>query len=263
MADVQLRQTYPTPQTPTIMEQPEHEPLLDDGERTPAPELPTAEPAKRVVKEDRAGDSTFYLVAYAGLMLFVLSAWYLVFSTGISKLGWFAYHPTSQSLGIAIMVVAIETLQPTATSTSKKLGLVRHQNLQIAALVLLSVGTSAMVINKAVHAAPHITTWHALFGLVAYLWLWAQSVFGAASVWWKGAAFGGEAKGKKMWKWHRISGYALLLWMLATVFLAGEYSDWTRGVSGPVFRAFGFGVSLVLVAVGVLGRTRVGKMRFW
>ncbi|KZT53208.1 hypothetical protein CALCODRAFT_440440 [Calocera cornea HHB12733] len=187
----------------------------------------------------------------------------MVLSTGFSKLGWFAYHPTFQSLGIAVMVVAIETLQPTATPLSKKLGLVRHQNLQIAALVLLSLGTSTMVINKITHSAPHITTWHASFGLVSYIWLWVQSTIGAASVWWKGVAFGGEVKAKRMWKWHRISGYAMLLWMMATVFLAGEYSDWARGVSGPVFRGLGFGVSLVLVLVGVLGRMRVGKMRFW
>jgi len=261
MASVELRQTYPVPETPTVMEQPEQEPLL--GEGASAPELPGGEQDKRVVKEDRAGDLTLYLVSYTGLLLFVVAAWYLVISTGVSKLGWFAFHPTSQSLGIAIMVVAIETLQPTATPQSKTAGLTRHQNLQLAALLLITSGTSAMIINKATHGATHFTTWHAWFGLTAYVWLWLQGILGAASVWFRGRAFGGEAKAKKAWKWHRISGYLLLGWLMVTVFLAGEYSDWARGVAGPVYRAVGFGASLVLILVGVLGRTRVGKMRFW
>jgi len=265
MADVQLRQTYPAPQSPTVLKQPEQEGLLEgDGELKDGLELPAPESSKRVIKEERAGDSAFYIVTFVGLLTFLLSTWYLALSTSITgKREWFVYHPTYQSLGIALMVMGIQTLQPTATPPSKKAGLDRHQVIQIGALLTLTAGTGAIVLNKLSHNAPHLISWHAYMGVVAYAWLCMQSAMGVASVWWKGRAFGGMVKAKRMWKWHRISGYALLLWMLGTAFLAGEWSGWARTFASPIYRAVGFGTSLVLVAVGVLGRTRVSKMRFW
>ncbi|EJU03005.1 hypothetical protein DACRYDRAFT_21368 [Dacryopinax primogenitus] len=202
---------------------------------------------------------------YAGLFIFILSAWYLTFLShgGNTEREWFIYHPTLQSIGIALLAIGIQTLQPTATPSSKASGLMRHQYFQLTCLSLLTLGTASIVLNKFAHSAPHLISWHAVFGLIAYLWLIVQSSIGAATVWFNGRAFGGETKAKRVWKYHRLSGYMLTLWMLTTAWLAGEWSGWARMYAGVGVRAVGFGMSLALVVVGLGGRVRTGKMKVW
>lgn len=42
------------------------------------------------------------------------------------------------------------------------------------------------------------------FGFIALLWLLFQVALGGGSVWFNGAAFGGGAKAKSVWKYHRL-----------------------------------------------------------
>ena len=124
--------------------------------------------------------------------------WYYVLSADLKALGWFAVHPTMQSIAMTAIILGITTLQPYAPSPA-----VRQTRFQshyaLAALVALPtllIGSAAMWYNKHLHAAKHFTTWHGTFGLVAVVWMIAQGIVGAV------AHYAG-VRGKWMYKWHR------------------------------------------------------------
>jgi len=240
----------------------EQEPLLAEREDEQAT-MPAVDLAAGGKKEHRAGDYTLEVITFAGLLLFLVTTWFLVFSHNPYQLGYFAFHPTLQSLSIALFTLGILQLQPTATPQSKALGLTRHQIIQLTGFSTITVGVTFMFINKIVIHHHHFETWHGVFGLIAYIWLIVQSAFGGLSVWFGGKAFGGLAKAKATWKFHRASGYVLLVWLFVTAYLAGEWSDWANNVSGPVLRASAYVVAPLMVVIGVGGRTRLWKMKLW
>lgn len=127
------------------------------------------------------------------------------------------------------------------------------------------VGTSFMYYNKAVHSAPHITTWHATFGIITLGWMLVQALIGALSVWNDGEVFGGGIRAKAVYKYHRLSGYLLLFSALTTAFLGGMYSTWaiSRGPGYVPLRVAAFGVGLPLILAGSVLRLRSSKMRFF
>jgi cytochrome b-561 domain-containing protein 2 len=72
----------------------------------------------------------------------------------------------------------------------------------------MAIGTAAMWWNKHLHGAKHFTTWHSWFGVATVVWVVLQAAIGAGSVWWGGKAFGGGAKAKRVYKYHRwVQGY--------------------------------------------------------
>lgn len=52
-------------------------------------------------------------------------------------------------------------------------------------------------------AHTHYISWHGTLGAAVVALAWVQAAVGAASVWGGGAAFGGGARAKSVWKWHR------------------------------------------------------------
>ncbi|OCF40525.1 hypothetical protein I317_05695 [Kwoniella heveanensis CBS 569] len=200
-----------------------------------------------------------------GLILFVPVTWYLVFSGDLGAMGWFAVHPPMQSLAITAFLLGITPLQP-PTPASKSTRTTRfksHQNLMLGlALPALAIGSSAMIYNKYLHGAKHFTTWHAKFGLTAVGWVLVQAAVGAASAWGGGKTFGGGEKAKRVYKYHRLSGYLLITLMLATVYLAGIHSDWANGRKHTALRVAAYYVGLPLIWVGLELRSRPSKMKF-
>lgn len=49
-----------------------------------------------------------------------------------------------------------------------------------------------------------------LFGITAIAWLSLQVIVGAGSVWYGGRMFGGGAKAKRLWKYHRCAYESLM-----------------------------------------------------
>jgi cytochrome b-561 domain-containing protein 2 len=113
------------------------------------------------------------------------------------------------------------------------------------------------------------------FGLVSFLWLLFQVVIGGGSVWFKGAAFGGGAKAKSVWKYHRLStflilglslifaihrlsGYLLFPLLLLTAHLGGGWSHWGNIHVERVVRISAYSVAPVLVIAAVYVRVRYG-----
>ncbi|WVQ81919.1 hypothetical protein IAT38_004046 [Cryptococcus sp. DSM 104549] len=198
----------------------------------------------------------------AGIALFVPLTWYLVLSGGIKGKAWFAVHPPLQSLALAAFVIGVTPLQPPPpTSQSRPPRLLAHQVIFLAlSLPLMILGASTIAWNKHLHSANHLTTWHAKFGALVVLWAVVQAAVGAGSVWFGGKAFGGGDKARKVYKWHRFSGYILITLSLITANLGGFYSFWAqrREVGIPGLLAFWVGLPMMWVGMGL--RMRTSKM---
>jgi len=161
--------------------------------------------------EGRRGDPTAKFCALAAAAIFLAVTWASVLKNEPTKLGWFAFHPSLQSLAIFLLTYGILTLQPTSQPKTKAAGLARHQiAIFTLAFPLLVLGTVAVWYHKWLRGAAHLTTWHGILGSISMVWLLLQVLLGGGSVWSGGSAFGGGTKAKAVWKYHRLSGYVLL-----------------------------------------------------
>jgi len=145
----------------------------------------------------------------------------------------------------------------------KVVGLQCHQIAMLAGLTSILLGTTAMLTYKGSHGAPHFTSWHGTFGLITVSWLVLQSALGAGSVWFDGAAFGGGHKAKLVWKYHRLSGYILLLCLLVTVNLGGAWSSWTSSNSAYIVRLVAYTLAPLGILASIYSRVRPSKMKFF
>lgn len=109
-----------------------------------------------------------------------------------------------------------------------------------------------------------------------------QILLGGLSVWRGGSAFGGGAKAKKVWRYHRYvfsfpcdssesltyimqqsaSGYLLFPLFLMTAAVGGNYSDWSTNNVNLVVRLLVFTVAPVFILLGLWSRIRLSKMNF-
>lgn len=69
--------------------------------------------------------------------------------------------------------------------------------------------------------------------------------------------YGGEQKARRLYKWHRLSGYVVLVLLLATVTAATktEYNVTTLHI-----RIWAILISAILVLIGVLPRIKKQKL---
>jgi uncharacterized membrane-anchored protein len=74
--------------------------------------------------------------------------------------------------------------------------------------------------NKISHNGTHFVSPHAILGLITYILTALQAVVGITQ-YFVPQLYGGEANAKKLYKYHRVGGYVILLAMLATVVLVG------------------------------------------
>ncbi|KAF8319991.1 hypothetical protein DL93DRAFT_2108080 [Clavulina sp. PMI_390] len=221
-------------------------------------------PGASILNSTRRGDNILGLVAIGSLLAILIFTWVLVLSQPklTTALKYFAFHPTLQTLAVFLFGIGILLLQP-IPSTAPKLkrqGLQLHQIVQLVGLLSIAGGSTLMIVNKIDHGAAHFTTWHGKFGLISIIWILFQVLAGGASVWFGGRLVGGKAKGKALWKYHRISGYLLFTFLLITIHLAGGYSDWVHMVTTKTQRFWIYFVMPIIAFVGLAYRLRVSKL---
>ncbi|KAF5386876.1 hypothetical protein D9615_001682 [Tricholomella constricta] len=154
--------------------------------------------------EGRPGDVLANYTAVCSIAVLVIVTWITILSNDPTNVGWFAFHPTLQTLSLALFTYGILTLQPTSQPRTKAAGLARHQiAIFLVGLPLILLGTTAIAYHKWINNKESMTTWHGTFGYLALTWLLVQVGLGGGSVWFNGAAFGGGAKAKAVWKYHR------------------------------------------------------------
>jgi len=213
--------------------------------------------------EQTPGERRAFTIALAGVLLMVISTWFLVFANDPASKGAFAFHPPLQSLAIGLFSCGILTLQPTslAQPKAKARGFSRHQ----AVMLYLGVpsivgGTFAIWYAHAFSSSHHhhAKSWHGILGISALTWMAVQIILGAGSVWFGGRLFGNDPK--RMYKYHRVSGYLLMILFLIVAHLGGAWSNFAIEGSNPLFRFTGYLVGPALIIIGIATRIRFDKM---
>ncbi|KAJ6606554.1 hypothetical protein DFH09DRAFT_11857 [Mycena vulgaris] len=213
--------------------------------------------------EGRKGDVVGMYLALSGAALFMTVTWVIVLVNEPIKVGWFAFHPPLQSLSIFLFTYGILTLQPTSQAKTKAAGLARHQYaILFAGFPAIFLGTAAIMYNKWAHGSVHFKSWHGKLGITSMAWICIQVLLGGGSVWFGGAAFGGGAKAKAIWKYHRLSGYVLFALLIFTSHLGGAWSGWGNKYSPLSMRIVAFGIALLACISGLYIRLRPSKMKF-
>ncbi|KAI2784039.1 eukaryotic cytochrome b561-domain-containing protein [Daldinia loculata] len=196
------------------------------------------------------------VIAEVGGILLVASVWAAVFLNGPLIL--FSVHPLAQSLGLLVLIQSILVLQPTHTGAQKQVGQKIHAGLNFLGIVTFGVGVISIEVNKSINNGPHFHSVHAYLGVIASFWLLAQYLVGF-TMFAVPKLYGGEAQAKSIWKYHRSSGYVLLLFLAATVASATQ-TDYNLDVLGV--KLWATIVISLLIVVGVYPRIKKQKLGF-
>ncbi|KAK5170866.1 hypothetical protein LTR04_002602 [Oleoguttula sp. CCFEE 6159] len=175
--------------------------------------------------------------------------WGSVFS---SDLMLFSAHPAA----VLFFTQAILILQPTHTKEQKKQGTWVHSSLNGVGLAAGVAGLVVIEYNKIAHKGAHFASPHAILGLVTYVCLVLQAAIGFAQ-YFLPQLFGGENNAKKLYKYHRASGYLVILLALATV-AAATQTDFNKNVLH--IQLWAVLVASVITLVGVLPRIKKQKL---
>ncbi|KIY65205.1 hypothetical protein CYLTODRAFT_424556 [Cylindrobasidium torrendii FP15055 ss-10] len=218
--------------------------------------------AQKFNPEWRKGDDIARYTALSA-SFFTLVVTLVGLLTQSAEYTWFSWHPILHTLAFPVFVYGVLTLQPTSQPKSKEAGLVRHQAALFGVAVPAAIlGTVAVFYNKYLHDKHHFKSLHGQLGLLCTLWLVVQVLVGGASVWGGGVAFGGGMKAKKVWRYHRISGYVLFLCLLCTINLGGE-SGWAKRNVGAFFKFVAYTIAPVVVLGASAVRVRWSKMKIF
>lgn len=119
----------------------------------------------------------------------------------------------------------------------------------IAALVII-------LYTKTAHQGTHFASAHAIMGLVTYIILVMQAGMGMLMFYVPGA-FGTVEKARSWYKYHRISGYLVLVLGMATV-CAASWTEYSEGVLG--IQHWAVIVASVVTLAGLLARVKKHKL---
>lgn len=158
--------------------------------------------------------------------------------------------------GILVLVQSILLLQPTSTQKQKVQGTYIHSGLNVIALGLLIAGLVVIEMNKASHPETRFQSTHGKVGLVVYILLGIQFIIGVAQFYTPNV-FGSVDKAKSIYKYHRMSGYLIIVLATVTICLATQ-----TGFNSNVLhiRLWATIVASVLLVVGLVPRIKKRKL---
>ncbi|KAK7398354.1 hypothetical protein QQX98_012269 [Neonectria punicea] len=195
------------------------------------------------------------ILAQLGIVLLVVLIWASVLTKPLIL---FSGHPLAQSLAVLTLAQSILTLQPTHTAEQKRIGQRIHASLNLVAFLLLVAGVTIIEYNKFASHGPHFHSIHGYLGVITSIFLLLQYLVGF-TMWATPALYGGENNAKSIWKYHRYSGYLVLVLLLATVVSAVD-TDYNRNVLK--LKLWATALLSLLVLVGVLPRIQKQKLGF-
>ncbi|KAL8670568.1 MAG: hypothetical protein Q9224_007663 [Gallowayella concinna] len=160
------------------------------------------------------------------------------------------------SAGILLTTQAILLLQPTHTPKQKKQGTNIHAALNLTSILTLIAGLVVIEYNKIAHSGAHFESPHAILGLITYILFFLQAIIGIAQYYTPGL-FGSTEKAKSIYKYHRMSGYVLLVLSLVTV-AAATQTGFNKNILH--IQLWAVVVASVITLVGVLPRIKKQKL---
>ncbi|KAI9856739.1 MAG: hypothetical protein M1813_008776 [Trichoglossum hirsutum] len=193
------------------------------------------------------------VLAQAGIWVLVAVIWTGIFTHDLIT---FSAHPLLNAAGILLLTQSILILQPTHTPEQKRQGTAIHFTINFFGVSSLFAGLAVILYTKFAHHGTHLDSPHAILGLVCYVFLLLQGAVGFTQ-YYTPQLYGGVDKAKKLYKYHRMSGYVLLVLLLATVAAATK----TYYINdGKKIKLWAVLVPAVLVLVGVLPRIKKQKL---
>ncbi|KAE8354134.1 hypothetical protein BDV28DRAFT_131663 [Aspergillus coremiiformis] len=191
-------------------------------------------------------------LAQFGIWIIAILVWSGIFSHPLIL---FSAHPLLNSSALLLQVQAALILQPTATPQQKLKGTRIHYAIQTVSVAAFSAAFIIIEVNKGNHA--RFTSPHGVMGLITYILIIIQAVGGVIQYFAPVKILGSVDNGKKLYKYHRLSGYVLLLLELATVAAATRTSYNLAVLSIPLW---GVIVGAVLVISGTGSRIKKRKL---
>ncbi|BGO88665.1 hypothetical protein JCM10020v2_000283 [Rhodotorula toruloides] len=252
----------PAPPTPHPASLEEHAPLLNshnsEEEGMVRSDSLSHTPSALEVVGRNSASGLGAVATQLGLVVSTAALWRVLYT---HPAGLFTYHPSFQSLAVLGFLEGILLLQPQPPNAAyKRKGLQLHQVVQYTSGVAIVAGAAFIVYNKVAHGAKHFTTWHAKSGLLTLILIALQLTFGAVMVYTplQRLIFKSEERAKKVWKYHRMSGYLTLFFLILTPLLA-LVSDWVTQNSSKAER-WVIGVGLGVAGLGAFGRVQTSKL---
>ncbi|KAI9808973.1 MAG: hypothetical protein M1827_007095 [Pycnora praestabilis] len=193
------------------------------------------------------------IIAQAGIWILAAIIWASVF---IHPVMLFSAHPLLNSAGILLTTQAILILQPTHTQKQKKQGANVHAILNGTGVALLIAGLIVIEYNKISHGGTHFVSPHAILGLITFVLFSTQAIIGITQ-YYTPSIYGGEDNAKKLYKYHRVSGYLTLIMSFATV-AAATQTDFNKNILH--IQLWAVIVASVLTLVGLLPRIKKQKL---
>lgn len=188
------------------------------------------------------------------IVLFVL-IWVSVFTKPVIL---FSGHPLAQALGILTLVQSILSLQPAHTPAQKRVGSIVHASLNLLALAFLVVGVVIIEYNKIASNGVHFHSVHGYLGVITSIILAVQYLVGF-TMWAMPWLYGGEGNAKELYKYHRWSGYFILVLLLVTV-AAATQTEYNKNVLK--IKLWTTILLSVLILAGILPRIQKQKLGF-
>ncbi|KAI9158541.1 Cytochrome b561 [Paramyrothecium foliicola] len=195
------------------------------------------------------------LIAETAVVLLFVLVWASVFTKPVIL---FSGHPLAQSLGVLILVQSILVLQPTHTPDQKRVGQRFHASLHLVAFLSLATGVIIIEYNKVKNNMPHFHSVHGYLGVITSIVLLLQYFVGF-TMWATPSLYGGVDNAKAIWKYHRLSGYTILVLLLATVCSATQ-TTYNFGVLK--IKLWATILLSVLILTGIIPRIQKQKFGF-
>ncbi|PYH93633.1 cytochrome b561 [Aspergillus ellipticus CBS 707.79] len=190
--------------------------------------------------------------AQVGIWMLVILVWTGILSHPVI---FFSPHPLLNSAALLLQVQAALIVQPTTTPHQKRLGTTIHYSIQIVSVIAFISAFIIIEINKGDHA--RFTSPHGVLGLVTYIFIILQALGGVVQYFLPVQILGSVDRGKSLYKYHRHSGYTLLLLELATVVAATQTTYNLNILSIPLW---GILLASVLIVLGLGARIKKHKL---
>ncbi|EPS29911.1 hypothetical protein POX_b03070 [Penicillium oxalicum] len=191
-------------------------------------------------------------VAQIGIWVLAILVWYNVLSMPLML---FTGHPLLASTALLLQVQAALILQPTVTPNQKQRGTRIHFTLQLLSILCFVAAFIVIELNKGTH--PHFTSPHGVLGLITIILVVLQALVGVVQYFFPITVLGSVDAGKRIYKYHRWTGYVLLLLEVATVLAATQTGFNLNAIHIPTW---GVVVAVALVVVGVGARVKARKL---
>ena len=128
--------------------------------------------------------------------------------------------------------------------------------LQLVSVLAFLSGLTIIEINKGDH--PRFTSVHGVTGLVTYITIALQSLGGVVQYFLPAQVLGSVERGKRVYKYHRVLGYVLLVLELATIVAATQTTFNVNLLKIPFLPVVGASVLLLVGVASRISRRKLG-----